>query len=256
MGQPTTPPAGDLICVFVRLHTDGADRFYVLRWPELQRVLINGYRGYLERWCSPEPLPHSRFPRCSSPESPGYRSSPCVRSRPSLAWRACQRAVCGARTPPRPHRSAPAGALCSPPARSPRHAHRLRKVHPAGAGPTLVRPRRGNRHTRPAPRATHDRDVAHPPGGVRGGRQQRGRVLDCLRRQPRADSLGGRLREALWRVSHPRLVREDHWAAPPLPGRSPPGQRRPLSVGHRPHAVPPANGRLRCATYGRRPHQT
>ena len=49
---------------------------------------------------------------------------------------------------------------------------------------------------------------------------------------------------------------EDHWAAPPLPGRSPPGQRRPLSVGHRPHAVPPANGRLRCATYGRRPHQT
>ena len=46
MGQPTTPPAGDLICVFVRLNKDGygADRFYVLRWPELQRVLINGYR--------------------------------------------------------------------------------------------------------------------------------------------------------------------------------------------------------------------
>ena len=43
------PPAGDLICVLVRLHTDGADRFYVLRWPELQRVLINGYRGYLKR---------------------------------------------------------------------------------------------------------------------------------------------------------------------------------------------------------------
>ena len=35
MGQPTTPPAGDLICV--------------LRWPELQRVLLNGYRGYLAR---------------------------------------------------------------------------------------------------------------------------------------------------------------------------------------------------------------
>ena len=112
--------------------------------------------------------------------------------------------------------------------------------------------------------ATHDRHLARLTtetsptlrAGVRGGRQQRGRVLDCLRRQPRADSLGGRRREALWRVSHPRLVREDHWAAPPLPGRSPPGQRRPLSVGHRPHAVPPANGRLRCATYGRRPHQT
>ena len=41
-------PAGDLICVFVRLNTYGADRFYVLLWPELQRVLINGYRDYLE----------------------------------------------------------------------------------------------------------------------------------------------------------------------------------------------------------------
>ena len=49
MGQPTTQPAGDLICVLVRLQPDGADRFYVLRWPELQRVLINGYRAYLER---------------------------------------------------------------------------------------------------------------------------------------------------------------------------------------------------------------
>ena len=49
MGQLTPPPAGDLICVCVRLQPDGADRFYVLRWPELQRVFINGYRGYLER---------------------------------------------------------------------------------------------------------------------------------------------------------------------------------------------------------------
>ncbi len=49
MGQSTPPPAGDLICVCVRLQPDGADRFYVLRWPELQRVFINGYRGYLER---------------------------------------------------------------------------------------------------------------------------------------------------------------------------------------------------------------
>ena len=51
MGQPTPPPAGDLICVLVRLNKDGygADRFYVLRWPELQRVLINGYRAYLAR---------------------------------------------------------------------------------------------------------------------------------------------------------------------------------------------------------------
>ena len=49
MGQPTPAPAGDLICVCVRLHRYGTDRFYVLRWLELQRVLINGYRAYLER---------------------------------------------------------------------------------------------------------------------------------------------------------------------------------------------------------------
>ena len=63
MGQPTTPPAGDLICVFVRLQPDGTDRFYVLRWPELHRVLINGYRGHLERHGGRRPkrgrlLPH------------------------------------------------------------------------------------------------------------------------------------------------------------------------------------------------------
>ena len=42
-------PTGDLICVFVRLHTYGTDHFYVLRWLELQHVLIDGYRSYLER---------------------------------------------------------------------------------------------------------------------------------------------------------------------------------------------------------------
>lgn len=47
--QTIGPPAWDLICVFVRLHTYGEDRFYVLGWRELQRVLINGYRGYLKR---------------------------------------------------------------------------------------------------------------------------------------------------------------------------------------------------------------
>ena len=49
IGHPTAPPTGDLICVFVRLHTYGTDHFYVLRWLELQHVLIDGYRSYLER---------------------------------------------------------------------------------------------------------------------------------------------------------------------------------------------------------------
>ena len=47
IGKPMLPPSGDIICVLVRLH-QGADRFYVLRWLELRRVLITGYRAYLK----------------------------------------------------------------------------------------------------------------------------------------------------------------------------------------------------------------
>ena len=76
MGQPTPPPAGDLICVFVRLNKDGygADRFYVLRWPELQRVLINGYRGYLERHGGRRPKRADSFHTAlrETPSSPSW----------------------------------------------------------------------------------------------------------------------------------------------------------------------------------------
>ena len=47
--------------------------------------------------------------------------------------------------------------------------------------------------------------------------------------------------EALRRVSHPGLVRDDHRPAPPQPRRPPTRQRRPLSSRHRPHAVPSAD---------------
>ena len=83
MGQPTTPPAGDLICVFVRLHTYGADRFYVLRWPELQRVLINGYRGYLKRHGGRRPRRADSFhtalrePPAASPATTASPSDGC-----------------------------------------------------------------------------------------------------------------------------------------------------------------------------------
>ena len=74
MGQPTPPPAGDLICVFVRLHTYGADRFYVLRWPELQRVLINGTGATSSATASVahgEPIPSTR--PCGSHRPPARR---------------------------------------------------------------------------------------------------------------------------------------------------------------------------------------
>ena len=52
MGQPTTSPAGDLICVFVRLNKDGygSDRFYVLPWPGTPARAHQRLPGrYLER---------------------------------------------------------------------------------------------------------------------------------------------------------------------------------------------------------------
>ena len=62
---------------------------------------------------------------------------------------------------------------------------------------------------------------------------------------PHPHSLGSRLCEALRRVSDPGLLGEDHWPAPLVSGRPPPGQRRPLASRHRPHAIPPTNPRLR-----------
>ena len=109
--------------------------------------------------------------------------------------------------------------------------------------------------------ATHDRHLARlttetsptlrASFGV--GANTAAELLIVFGDNPDRIRFGSRLREALRRVSHPRLVRDDHGSAPSLSGWSPPGQRRPLSGGHCPHAVPPANRRLRRTTYGGRP---
>ena len=57
-------------------------------------------------------------------------------------------------------------------------------------------------------------------------------------------------------VSDPGLVRENHRPAPPLSGWPPTGERRTLSLRHRPHAIPPPDRRIRRTTHGRRPDQT
>ena len=62
--------------------------------------------------------------------------------------------------------------------------------------------------------------------------------------------------KTLRRLSHPGLVRDDHWPAPPQSGRPPTGQRRPLSSGHRAPAIPSADCQLRRPTHGGRPDQT
>ena len=79
-----------------------------------------------------------------------------------------------ARSPPRPHRSRPAHALRRTPTGPHRHAHRVRQAHPPVARPSVDGSRRGNRAARPAPRASHHRDITDPLRGLRCGRPHRG----------------------------------------------------------------------------------
>ena len=55
-----------------------------------------------------------------------------------------------------------------------RHAHRVRQAHPPVARPSVDGSRRGNRAARPAPRASHHRDITDPLRGLRCGRPHRG----------------------------------------------------------------------------------
>ena len=112
--------------------------------------------------------------------------------------------------------------------------------------------------------ATHDRHLARlttetSPTLCEGfgvGAHTAAELLIIFGDNPRPDSFGSRLREALRRVSDPGLVRDDHRPAPPQSGWPPTGQRRPLSSRHRPHAIPPADRRLRRTTDCWRPDQT
>lgn len=45
----TPPPPGNIVQVFVKLADYGFDRFYVLRWEDLQQVAVDHYRVYLEK---------------------------------------------------------------------------------------------------------------------------------------------------------------------------------------------------------------
>ena len=73
---------------------------------------------------------------------------------------------------------------------------------------------------------------------------------------PRPDSLRSRLCEAVRGLSDPGFVRDDDRPASSLSGRAPTSERRPPSHGRRPHAAPPADGRLRRPPDGWRPDQT
>ncbi len=102
----------------------------------------------------------------------------------------------------------------------------------------------------------HDRGGAHALGGLRCRRPHGRPDADHLRRQPRPDSLRSRLCEAVPCLSDPGFVRDDDRPASSLSGRAPTSERRPPSHGRRPHAAPPADGRLRRPPDGWRPDQT
>ena len=41
------PPVRNLVCVLVKLSSTAQDKFYILRWKDLQRLLTTGYKKYL-----------------------------------------------------------------------------------------------------------------------------------------------------------------------------------------------------------------
>ena len=83
----------------------------------------------------------------------------------------------------------------------------------------------------PATAPEHIRERYRDPGHRRRG-------------QPRTHPQRGRVRQALRRLPHPRLQRQDQ-PAPAQQRRQPAGQLRPAPHRHRPHALPPAHPRLR-----------
>ena len=84
--------------------------------------------------------------------------------------------------------------------------------------------------------------VKHESGSVRRGVSRSG-VID-------PDPLRSRVREALWRLPDPCLIRR-HQSASALPWRPPPCQRDSLADRDRPHALAPGDHRLCPPTYRR-----
>jgi transposase len=87
------------------------------------------------------------------------------------------------------------------------------------------------------------------PGTRDGAGHGRGDAA-ARRRQPGADPLGGRVREAVRRLPDPCLERQDD-PPPARPRRRQAGQRRPPPGRRHPRARPPADPRLRPQAYGR-----
>jgi hypothetical protein len=51
----------DIICVMVALEDHGNDRFYVLRWSELRRIVIKRHKAFLDKHHGVRPRKHDSF---------------------------------------------------------------------------------------------------------------------------------------------------------------------------------------------------
>jgi hypothetical protein len=49
-------PKRDIVCVLVALRDYGSDRFYIMRWTDLRRLLVNGHRIYLNKHGGTRPV--------------------------------------------------------------------------------------------------------------------------------------------------------------------------------------------------------
>ena len=101
---------------------------------------------------------------------------------------------------------------------------RVHQTHPSGARPPVDDPRRGNRDTRRHLERlpTETSPTLRASFGV--GAHTAAEMLILFGDKPGPDSFRSRLRKTLRRLSHPGLVRDDHWPAPPQSGRPPTGQ--------------------------------
>jgi len=60
IGRPIKPKR-DIVCVLVALGEYGSDRFYILRWTELQKVMIAHHRQYLQKHGGVRPVRFDSF---------------------------------------------------------------------------------------------------------------------------------------------------------------------------------------------------
>ena len=118
-------------------------------------------------------------------------------------------------------------------------------------GPPLADPDPGDQHSDQRTRRAHPPRRPRPDRPARRRQRRRREAPHHRRRQPPADPDRGRLRCALRRQPHHRIIRKDH-PSPAQQVRRPPGEQRPLDHRQSPPDPRPRHRRLRPTANRRR----